>query len=413
MKPFLAYGWQPQVMAIEGQTKAILAGRLEAYDVVADPEEARDLGETASLPRPLRTALREYPAPSLEPPKASESVSDEDRRKLASLGYVSAGAAPVVRHDAPRPADMARLFDVLEQSSALFVREQYARVIPLLERVLARTLQPRCRAATGHRAVVARPRNPGPLGFQRRGRSPPAPGASAPTCAALRARPGLATRGAPAQSGSWPRRTIPARRHPWLWPATAGTPRGRRRPAAEDLRPAHADAGGACAAGPVRDEPRAHAARPGVVREGASGAGRRRFRADLELGVLYLAARRFEEARDALDRVPPSHPQYPMALFKRAQVSVLLNEPDQGARIEAARRHADSATPAADRERTALPACPNALGRPSRSTGCLRVSRSERTLAGPAWRAEGLAEGEGFEPPKACARELSRLLPYR
>jgi hypothetical protein len=33
-----------------------------------------------------------------------------------------------------------------------------------------------------------------------------------------------------------------------------------------------------------------------------------------------------------------------MALFKRAQVSVLLNEPDQAARIEAARRHADATT---------------------------------------------------------------------
>ena len=36
------------------------------------------------------------------------------------------------------------------------------------------------------------------------------------------------------------------------------------------------------------------------------------------------------EARAALDRVPPSHPAYPMALFKRAQVSALLNEPDLG-----------------------------------------------------------------------------------
>ena len=53
--------------------------------------------------------------------------------------------------------------------------------------------------------------------------------------------------------------------------------------------------------------------------------------------MLYLAARRFAEARDALDRVPPSHPGYPMALFKRAQVSVLLHEPDQAARIERAR----------------------------------------------------------------------------
>ena len=53
--------------------------------------------------------------------------SEEERRKLASLGYVSAGAAPVVRKDAPRPADMRPLFDVLEQASGLFVREQYAR----------------------------------------------------------------------------------------------------------------------------------------------------------------------------------------------------------------------------------------------------------------------------------------------
>ena len=54
----------------------------------------------------------------------------------------------------------------------------------------------------------------------------------------------------------------------------------------------------------------------------------RGFRRDLDLGVLYLAARRFAEAREALDRVPASDPRYPLALFKRAQVSVLLHEPD-------------------------------------------------------------------------------------
>jgi thioredoxin-like negative regulator of GroEL len=68
------------------------------------------------------------------------------------------------------------------------------------------------------------------------------------------------------------------------------------------------------------------------------------FRHDLELGVLYVAERRFDEARAALDRVPASHPGYPMALFKRAQVSVLLGEPDQAARIDAARRRADATT---------------------------------------------------------------------
>jgi hypothetical protein len=69
-----------------------------------------------------------------------------------------------------------------------------------------------------------------------------------------------------------------------------------------------------------------------------------RFEQYLELGMLYLDARRFSEAAEALDRVPTRHPDYPMALFKRAQASVLLNEPDRAARIERARRFADSTT---------------------------------------------------------------------
>jgi D-serine deaminase-like pyridoxal phosphate-dependent protein len=41
-----------------------------------------------------------------------------------------------------------------------------------------------------------------------------------------------------------------------------------------------------------------------------------------------------------------------MALFKRAQVSVLLREPDQAERIAAARRRADATTrPLIERER--------------------------------------------------------------
>jgi predicted Zn-dependent protease len=68
------------------------------------------------------------------------------------------------------------------------------------------------------------------------------------------------------------------------------------------------------------------------------------FRHDLELGVLYLAARRLNDARQALDRVLATQPANSMALFKRAQVSALLNEPDKAARIALARTHADATT---------------------------------------------------------------------
>jgi tetratricopeptide (TPR) repeat protein len=64
----------------------------------------------------------------------------------------------------------------------------------------------------------------------------------------------------------------------------------------------------------------------------------------LELGVLYLADRRFPEAAASLDRVTAAHPAYPLALFKRAQVSVLLAEPDREQRIQLARDHADAMT---------------------------------------------------------------------
>jgi Tfp pilus assembly protein PilF len=78
--------------------------------------------------------------------------------------------------------------------------------------------------------------------------------------------------------------------------------------------------------------------------EKARALGSASFKHDLELGVLYLASRRFSEARVALDRVPSADPNYPMAAFKRAQVSVLLREPDAPARIAAARAHADRVT---------------------------------------------------------------------
>ena len=157
MKPFLAYGWQPQVMAVEGSLQGD-PGRARSRSTTSsrDPGETRDLAATAELSRPLRTALREYPVPSLAPRAAPRRSGEEERRKLASLGYVSAGAAPVVRKDAPRPAAMAPLFDTLDTASTLFVREEYARVIPLLRKILAEdpyNLDAALRLATAHSAL--------------------------------------------------------------------------------------------------------------------------------------------------------------------------------------------------------------------------------------------------------------------
>jgi choline-sulfatase len=345
MKPFLSYGWRPQVMAVEGGRKTIQSGRLEVYDLAADPGETRDLGEAAAS-RASRDALREYPTPSPAVAAGRAPMGDDERRQLASLGYVSAGAAPVVRSDAPRAADMAHLFEPLDRASGLFVRERYAEVVPLLGRILRadpHNLDAVLRLATAHSALGHG--GPAAAAFERAQ-------ALAPDSPDVRAYLALhLARGAERDRAA-----------PLLERALADFP--DRLPLLEALATVRERQGRAADAIPLRQ--RIHALRPPAaddwVRLGrlamaaqqtpvaidafeqarrAQGAA---FAHDLELGVLYLAARRFPEARDALDRVPPTHPDRAMALFKRAQVSVLLREPGQAARIEAARRNADATT---------------------------------------------------------------------
>ncbi|HKZ31654.1 MAG TPA: sulfatase-like hydrolase/transferase [Vicinamibacteria bacterium] len=346
MKPYLAYGWQPQALAVEERLKVIQAGRPEVYDVVADPAETRDLAGTLELSRPLRTALREYPVPSLAPPPPADRLGEEERRQLAALGYVSASAAPVIRKDAPRPADMSRLFEVLDEASTLFVREEYARVIPLLRRILQQdphNLDAALRLATAHSAL-----GQGALAEKTFDKAADiAPGS--PDVRIYRA---LHL----ARGSQWPRAV------PLLEQVVAEAP--DRLPALEALAQLRERQGRAAEAlelwrkiHELRRATPAELVHTGELAmsvgqtgpaldafEKARAAQGTAFAHDLELGVLYLAARRYPDARDALDRVAASHPAYAMALFKRAQVSVLLNEPERAARIERARQHADATT---------------------------------------------------------------------
>ena len=344
MIPFLQYGWQPQVMAVDGRQKAIHAGAIEAYDVIADPKETRDLG-ARDLPRALRKALQDYPLPSPDAAKPA-ALSEEDQKQLAALGYIASDAAPVVRKNAPRPRDMAHLFDELESASTLFIAERYADVVPLLERILeadSHNLTAALRlgaahSALGHEAAAE-------AAFKRAE-------AMAPNSEDVRNYLGLHY----ARTKNWQRAV------PLLERVVAESP--ERVPALEALALIRERQQRFEDALALRQKIAAlktpSAAELIHIGELAMGLGRTAdaiaafekarstqggaFRHDLELGVLYLAQRRYEDSRAALDRVAASHPAYPMALFKRAQVSVLLGEADRGARIEAARRGANAET---------------------------------------------------------------------
>ena len=346
MKPFLSYGWQPQVMAVEGAQKVISAGRNEVYDLVADPGEAKDLAGTVTPSRAIRTALTDYPIPAPGAARAPSNLGEEDRKKLASLGYVSAGAAPVVRKDAPRPIDMVRLFGVMEKASGLFVRGEYRQVIPLFEKIRAEdphNLDAVLRLATAHSALG----NDAPaLRMFEKARELAPESADVRTYLALHL----------AKGNRWeeaaPMLEKSEAEDPGRMPVLEALARvrerqGRAREAIATWQRIHS----------LRQPSGAELVRLGVLAmsvqetalalqsfetaRGLQGAG---FANDLELGVLLLASRRYEDARLALDRVKAAHPGYPMALFKRAQLSVLLREADQAARIELARKRADATT---------------------------------------------------------------------
>ncbi|HKR62374.1 MAG TPA: sulfatase-like hydrolase/transferase [Thermoanaerobaculia bacterium] len=343
MKPFLDYGWQPQVMTVEGRLKTILsAGKAEVYDVVADPRETRDLNATSGVPRASRAALRDYPLPSTE----TTPLSSEEQKKLASLGYVASTSKPVIRADAPRPANMVQLFPILDDAASLFVRGEYARAIPLLERILAadpHNLDAALRLATAHSSL---------------GHAAAAEKAFRNAEAIAPDSPDVRTYFALhlARGAEWKRAepmlerlvSEDANRVPALEALAVIREREGRLPDALELRKniyakRTPSAGELVSLGALAME-------IGDTQTALSAFERARalqgaaFQHDLELGVLYLAVRRFPDARAALDRIPPTSPEYPMATFKRAQVSVLLGEPDSPARIARAREHADATT---------------------------------------------------------------------
>lgn len=359
MQPFLNYRWQPQVMAVDGRQKLIRSGRLELYDLAADPGETRDLAGSTSPDRALARAVADYPVPAAGSTPAtsgieasgasgpSPAITDEQRKRLASLGYIASDGPPAaVPANAPRAAAMTHLFDELDSASRAFANDDYGAASRLFRRILgddpgnlmaavrlavAESFLGNDRAALDAFALAARidpesieVRHYLALHHLKEGR----PELAAPRFEQvlalqpdrLAALAGLA--GIRAGQGRLPEAAALFERAV----ALSGSPA----PLLVELGLARMAMG---------ETPAAIAAL-----ESAREMLGRDFRQDLELGVLYLAVNRTAEARDALDRVPPSHPGYPMALFKRAQASVLLAEPDRGDRIRAALEHADSTT---------------------------------------------------------------------
>jgi len=347
LKPYLQYGWQPQFMAVQDGIKVIRSGDTEIYDVLTDPAETDNLdGEVEPAPA-LWDAIDSYSTRALaKQPQEQQTLSQEALDKLASLGYVGSSGSATVREDAPNPRDMVYLFHDMDIGAGLFIRRDYAAAIPVFERILEAD----------------------PYNFM----------------AALRLAVAYSVTGDPVEAQAYfdrARAIDPASvdlRHyqalhylknkqwdlagPLFESVLAESPdsltdleglaqvytrEGQINKALEVLQKIVK----------IKDQPALEWARIGQLRmslrdtKGAISAfetARKlladRFTFNLELGMLYMADKRLQDAAASLDRVSRFHPAYAMALFKRAQVSVLLNEADREQRVRQAWVQADDTT---------------------------------------------------------------------
>lgn len=348
MQPFLNYRWQPQVMAVGAGIKLIRSGRFEIYDVLADPGEQNDLAQTMDPERTLARAIADYPLPAAgNAAKSQAPPSEEEQKKLASLGYVSSNEIPQkIPENAPRAVDMTPLFADLDRASHEFVNERYAQAVPLFERILQRdpgNLMAAVRLAVCH-SLLGHEREA--LATFERAKKIDADSIELRHYLALHYfKQGKGELAAPLLE-----EVLAAQ--PERYAALATLAKIRRQ---------EGDLEGAlqmmASAVPLAPEPGRTEVELGQIYmdmgqtdaavesfEDAKAKLGDEFRNHLELGVLYLAQERFNEAKTELDRVDPTHPAIALALFKRAQVSVLLGEADRAERVRLALERADPPT---------------------------------------------------------------------
>ncbi len=350
LKPYLQYGWQPQFMVVLDGIKMIQAGDIEVFDLTRDPGETTNLAGSVDLAPELQGAISAYASRALDDNEqesaAQESLSQTTIERLASLGYVGTSGRPVLREVAPKPRDMVHLFHDLDVGSGYFTSGNYDAAIATFRRILEvdpYNFMAAMRLAVAHSVTDEEAEA---QAYFERARS------INPTSVDLRHYHAMHY----LRNRQW------ELAEPLFESVLVDMP--DRLPALEGLATVYTRQGDEDkvmqmlekiveikdAPGPeLQQLGQMHMARGDTKAaisafERASQVLEERFRLDLELGVLYLADRQFANAAASLDKVSRFHPAYPMALFKRAQVSVLLKELDSEAKVRLAWQRGDDTT---------------------------------------------------------------------
>jgi tetratricopeptide (TPR) repeat protein len=138
--PFFSYKWYPLRALATDRFLYIKAPRSSLYQLAIDPEEARDLA--AEHPSALRVwdkRLRAIAGEDLAAAApAPSALPEEERRQLASLGYLSGGGGGEVRNDLPDPRRMTDVAQALHAAAESVQQGRCAEALPQLRSIVQR-----------------------------------------------------------------------------------------------------------------------------------------------------------------------------------------------------------------------------------------------------------------------------------
>ncbi len=139
--PNLDFGWAPLHALRRRNAKVVFAPRPEYYDLVSDPTEEKNLaGAAGGLPRDGRELAADLrgrlDAWSRTPASSAQmSLTEEERARLASLGYLT-GSGGDSGGDLADPKDRIGVAALLVEANSLTEAGRLAEAVPLLTRAL-------------------------------------------------------------------------------------------------------------------------------------------------------------------------------------------------------------------------------------------------------------------------------------
>jgi arylsulfatase A-like enzyme/Tfp pilus assembly protein PilF len=161
--PFFAYHWYPPRALSDGRQFFLRSPEASLYAIAEDPSETHDAAAAEpGVARAWERRLDDLLAAAGERPDGDVNVSaqtpasDEDARKLLSLGYLSGGGGLVDRK-LPDPRGMTGIARDLHEATRQMQQDRFAEALPSLKSVLRRdprnftalTLAARCLQETG------------------------------------------------------------------------------------------------------------------------------------------------------------------------------------------------------------------------------------------------------------------------